>query len=138
MFFDLDASTCTRPSYETVTCFWPMWAGIASEEQSSRMMRGALPKFEVAGGKSRVIGFRFGLWLEQASLLVPKPVEDESAWTGHRGNGCAFLHIVGGLRDSNFRTTPALGHHTKCFAGLRSIVMAILRRRSAARTAGSS
>jgi hypothetical protein len=50
MYFDYDTLTGLNPPYETVTCFWPMWAGISSEDQAARMMSRALPKFEVNGG----------------------------------------------------------------------------------------
>jgi len=36
--------------YESVTSFWAMWAGMASEAQARRMMRVSLSKFEATGG----------------------------------------------------------------------------------------
>ncbi|KFX86475.1 hypothetical protein O988_09554, partial [Pseudogymnoascus sp. VKM F-3808] len=50
MYFDYDTVNKKQMSYESVTTFWPMWAGIASPQQSALLMRYALPKFEVQGG----------------------------------------------------------------------------------------
>ncbi|GAA6034834.1 hypothetical protein JCM8097_009323 [Rhodosporidiobolus ruineniae] len=36
--------------YDSVTTFWPMWCGMASEAQAERIMKCSLHKFEVAGG----------------------------------------------------------------------------------------
>ncbi|KFY79177.1 hypothetical protein V499_01797 [Pseudogymnoascus sp. VKM F-103] len=50
MYFDYDTINKKQMLYESVTTFWPMWAGVASPQQSSLLMRHALPKFEVQGG----------------------------------------------------------------------------------------
>jgi alpha,alpha-trehalase len=50
MYFDYNTKTQRSSLYESVTTFWPMWAGCASEDQALKMMHKALPKFEVAGG----------------------------------------------------------------------------------------
>jgi alpha,alpha-trehalase len=50
MYFDYNTKKRKQSLYESVTTFWPMWAGCASEEQALSMMRNALPKFEVPGG----------------------------------------------------------------------------------------
>ncbi|TFK62394.1 hypothetical protein BDN72DRAFT_777098, partial [Pluteus cervinus] len=36
--------------YESVTSFWPLWAGCASEEQYWQLVTNSLKKFEVLGG----------------------------------------------------------------------------------------
>lgn len=50
MYFDYDTKACKQTRYESVTTLWPLWSGCASEEQALKLVRNALPKFEVAGG----------------------------------------------------------------------------------------
>ncbi|KAH8928246.1 glycoside hydrolase family 37 protein [Atractiella rhizophila] len=50
MYFDYDTVKRKMGLYESVTCFWPMWAGCASEHQAQQLMSKALKKFEVTGG----------------------------------------------------------------------------------------
>ncbi|KAL0250407.1 hypothetical protein I308_102580 [Cryptococcus tetragattii IND107] len=50
MYFDYDTKLRKQTRYESVTTLWPLWAGSASEEQALKLVRNALPKFEVAGG----------------------------------------------------------------------------------------
>ncbi|OXG99109.1 alpha,alpha-trehalase [Cryptococcus neoformans A2-102-5] len=50
MYFDYDTKLRKQARYESVTSLWPLWAGSASEEQALKLVRNALPKFEVAGG----------------------------------------------------------------------------------------
>ncbi|CEG69874.1 Putative Alpha,alpha-trehalase [Rhizopus microsporus] len=50
MYFDYDTIAEEQSNYESVTTFWAMWAKCASQEQAEKMVRMALPKFEVTGG----------------------------------------------------------------------------------------
>ena len=50
MFFDYDFVERRRTRYESVTTLYPLWAGLATPEQALRLVGGALPLFEVAGG----------------------------------------------------------------------------------------
>jgi len=50
MFFDYDFVQQRRARYESVTTFYPLWAGLASPVQARRLVEGALPLFEEAGG----------------------------------------------------------------------------------------
>jgi alpha,alpha-trehalase len=50
MFFDYDFVQQQRTGYESVTTLYPLWAGLATPEQAERLVRGALPLFEVGGG----------------------------------------------------------------------------------------
>ncbi|CAO3679434.1 unnamed protein product [Rhizopus microsporus] len=50
MYFDYDTVKEEQSNYESVTTFWAMWAKCASQEQAEKMVRMALPKFEVTGG----------------------------------------------------------------------------------------
>jgi alpha,alpha-trehalase len=48
----LDYNTKSRKPHtiESVTCFWPLWCGVASPEQAQLLVEHALPKFEMVGG----------------------------------------------------------------------------------------
>ncbi|KAI8139950.1 trehalase-domain-containing protein [Fennellomyces sp. T-0311] len=50
LYFDYNTVTEKQETYETVTAFWAMWAGCASEHQARRMAKNSLSKFEVLGG----------------------------------------------------------------------------------------
>ncbi|WFD44221.1 alpha,alpha-trehalase [Malassezia psittaci] len=50
MFFDYDFVLKEQILYESVTTFWTMWAGLASDLQAHRMVTGSLSKFEEVGG----------------------------------------------------------------------------------------
>jgi alpha,alpha-trehalase len=49
LYFDYNFKTGRRRTYEFATTFYPLWAGIASAEQASRVQKN-LPKFEAPGG----------------------------------------------------------------------------------------
>ena len=49
MYFDYDFEKQTRSNYEYVTAFFPLWAGIPSQEQARTLMQ-HLPTFEKPGG----------------------------------------------------------------------------------------
>ena len=50
MFFDYDVRDGRSHRYVSATTFYPMWAGLATQEQSERLVAEALPLLEVAGG----------------------------------------------------------------------------------------
>lgn len=50
LYFDYDTVLEKQTNYESVTTFWPMWAGCASPEQAESMTQKSLYKFEVLGG----------------------------------------------------------------------------------------
>ncbi|KAK7016348.1 trehalase-domain-containing protein [Favolaschia claudopus] len=49
-YFDYDTVREEQSSYESVTVFWALWAGCASEEQAWLLVTKSLKKFEVLGG----------------------------------------------------------------------------------------
>lgn len=49
MFFDFDLRSGERRDYPFATTFWPLWAGLATREQASRIAA-SLPDFEADGG----------------------------------------------------------------------------------------
>ncbi|PSK58606.1 Neutral trehalase [Elsinoe australis] len=50
MYFDYNTREHKQTGYESATTFWALWAGVASPEQASAMVKRALPLFEVGGG----------------------------------------------------------------------------------------
>ncbi|MBW0464184.1 hypothetical protein O181_003899 [Austropuccinia psidii MF-1] len=50
LYFDYNTKQRTRTSFESVTSFWCLWAGVASDEQAHKLVFNSLKKFEVAGG----------------------------------------------------------------------------------------
>jgi alpha,alpha-trehalase len=50
MYLDYNTKSCTQSDYETVTCMWALWCGVASPHQASLLVSKALPKFEHIGG----------------------------------------------------------------------------------------
>ena len=52
LYFDYNTATATRTTFESVTTLWPLWAGLASPNQASRLVPSALSKFEQTGGLS--------------------------------------------------------------------------------------
>ncbi|KAI6006620.1 glycoside hydrolase family 37 protein [Pisolithus orientalis] len=50
LYFDYDTVQEKQSLYESVTAFWALWAGCASEEQCWKLVSQSLKKFEVLGG----------------------------------------------------------------------------------------
>ncbi|PWN90774.1 trehalase-domain-containing protein [Acaromyces ingoldii] len=50
LYYDYDTDLEEQSVYESVTTFWAMWAGLASEDQAAKMVHNSLKKFEVHGG----------------------------------------------------------------------------------------
>ncbi|KAF8577794.1 glycoside hydrolase family 37 protein [Ramaria rubella] len=50
LYFDYDTVQEKQILYESVTAFWALWAGCASEEQGWKLVVHSLNKFEVLGG----------------------------------------------------------------------------------------
>ncbi|KAH0556780.1 hypothetical protein GP486_005432, partial [Trichoglossum hirsutum] len=50
LYFDYDTVTKKQGNFETVTCFWALWSGVASTDQAALLVSKGLPKFECAGG----------------------------------------------------------------------------------------
>ncbi|MBI2619181.1 MAG: trehalase [Ignavibacteriales bacterium] len=50
MFFDFDVKEGRQREYVSATILYPLWAGLASEEQARLLVRNALPLLEESGG----------------------------------------------------------------------------------------
>jgi len=49
-YLDYNTKTHKQHTVESATCFYALWCGVATPEQASRLVHGALPKFEMVGG----------------------------------------------------------------------------------------
>ena len=50
MFFDYDFVKRKQTGFESVTTLYPLWAGLATNEQAATLVEHAVPLFEEAGG----------------------------------------------------------------------------------------
>ncbi|PWN25540.1 putative neutral trehalase [Jaminaea rosea] len=50
LYYDYDTVKEEQSVYESVTCYWAMWAGMSSESQASKLVHQSLKRFEVQGG----------------------------------------------------------------------------------------
>ncbi|KAG8928293.1 alpha,alpha-trehalase nth1 [Tulasnella sp. 418] len=50
LYFDYDTVKKRQILYESVTAFWALWAGCASDEQAWKLVSHSMEKFEVIGG----------------------------------------------------------------------------------------
>lgn len=50
MFFDYDFVQGEQTGFESVTTLYPLWAGLATDEQAAALVERAVPLFEEAGG----------------------------------------------------------------------------------------
>ena len=52
LYFDYNTVTKEQRGFETVTCLWALWCGVASPQQAALLVEKGLPKFECPGGLS--------------------------------------------------------------------------------------
>lgn len=50
MYFDYDTVKRKQTTFESVTAFWALWAGVATPKQAAQLVSKSLPKFEAVGG----------------------------------------------------------------------------------------
>lgn len=50
IFLDYCCKSKVQKPYESATCFYALWAGVATKKQAKNMIKKTLPKLEVAGG----------------------------------------------------------------------------------------
>ncbi|KAK4699912.1 alpha,alpha-trehalase, partial [Phenoliferia sp. Uapishka_3] len=50
IYTDWDCAKGKQSLYDTVTTFWPLWCGMASDAQAEKIMKFSLHKFEAPGG----------------------------------------------------------------------------------------
>lgn len=50
IFYDYHIKQEQQNKYESATCLWPLWAGMATQEQADKLVKHSLVKFEQWGG----------------------------------------------------------------------------------------
>lgn len=50
IYLDYNTKSRTQTSFESATCFWALWCGVASPHQAARLVAKSLPRFERVGG----------------------------------------------------------------------------------------
>ncbi|GAA5887318.1 hypothetical protein JCM6882_002490 [Rhodosporidiobolus microsporus] len=81
IYTDYDCKKRKQSLYDSVTTFWPMWCGMASEQQAEKIMKCSLHKFEVAGGLvSGTEGSRGRISLQRPNRQWDYP----AAWPPHQ------------------------------------------------------
>ncbi|BGP14321.1 hypothetical protein JCM10213_004448 [Rhodosporidiobolus nylandii] len=92
IYTDFDCKKKKQSLYDSVTTFWPMWCGMASERQAERIMKCSLHKFEVAGGLvSGTESSRGRISLQRPNRQWDYP----AAWPPHQIMAWVGLHKYG-------------------------------------------
>ncbi|KAL8692543.1 MAG: hypothetical protein Q9218_002464 [Villophora microphyllina] len=52
MYFDYNTVTKQQSTAESATCLWPLWCGVANDEQAARLVKNGVPRLECVGGLS--------------------------------------------------------------------------------------
>lgn len=90
-YFDYDTLKGKQLTYETVTCFWTLWCGVANPEQARTLVSQALQKFECRGGLSVGSQESCGNWLNREHHQWDYPYgwapHQMLAWDGLRSYG---------------------------------------------------
>ncbi|KAL9597381.1 MAG: hypothetical protein Q9219_005190 [cf. Caloplaca sp. 3 TL-2023] len=50
LYRDYNTVNRRQSTFDTVTCLWPLWCGVASDYQAARLVEDGIPRFERAGG----------------------------------------------------------------------------------------
>ncbi|KAJ3207011.1 alpha,alpha-trehalase nth1 [Entophlyctis luteolus] len=85
LFLDYDCKKHERPSFETVTAMWALWAGVASADQSKVLIPKCLQLFEVVGGLvSTSEKSRGEITAERMPRQWDYPYDDNLGWAPHQ------------------------------------------------------
>lgn len=49
-YFDYNTATRRQTTFDSATCLWPLWCGIASTHQAARLVKGGMSRLECEGG----------------------------------------------------------------------------------------
>ncbi|KAL1753523.1 glycoside hydrolase family 37 protein [Schizophyllum commune] len=119
LYFDYDTATEQQSLYETVTAFWALWAGCASEEQGWKLVSNSLKKFEVLGGVVPGTEESRG----QISLDRPNRQWDYPyAWPPHQIMAWVGLERYGYLEDAQRLAYRFLYMMTTAFVDFNGVV----------------
>lgn len=119
MYFDYDYKRQERSTYESVTCLWPLWAGMCSKEQAEGLVKHALPKFEEAGGLvSGTRASRGGITLNKPTRQWDYPY----GWAPHQMLAWQGLTRYGYERDTHRLVYRWLYMITRAFSDFNGVV----------------
>jgi len=119
LYFDYDTVTEKQSLYESVTAFWTLWAGCASEEQCWKLVSKSLDKFEVLGGLvSGTEESRGKISLDRPNRQWDYPY----AWPPHQIMAWVGLERYGYLEDAQRLAYRFLYMMTTAFVDFNGVV----------------
>jgi len=119
LFYDFNAKDFKQSSYESVTAFWSLWAGLASQEQAEKLVVNSLSKFEVPGGLVACTEASRG----EISLVRPNRQWDyPAAWAPHQILAWVGLERYGFTQESQRTAYRWLYMMTKAFVDYNGVV----------------
>ncbi|KAA1083428.1 alpha,alpha-trehalase nth1 [Puccinia graminis f. sp. tritici] len=119
LFFDFNAKEFKQSNYESVTAFWSLWAGLASQEQAEKLVKTSLTKFEVPGGLVACTEASRG----EISLVRPNRQWDyPAAWAPHQILAWVGLERYGFTQESQRTAYRWLYMMTKAFVDYNGVV----------------
>ncbi|KIM84202.1 glycoside hydrolase family 37 protein [Piloderma croceum F 1598] len=119
LYFDYDTVTEKQSLYESVTAFWSLWAGCASEEQCWKLVSKSLNKFEVLGGLvSGTEESRGKISLDRPNRQWDYPY----AWPPHQIMAWVGLERYGYLEDGQRLAYRFLYMMTTAFVDFNGVV----------------
>jgi alpha,alpha-trehalase len=77
MYHDYNTVTNQQTPFRSVTTFYPLWSGLASEEQAKQLIEGMLPQFEHVGGMVSTLPLPGSSWL-------PRQWDYPYGWAPHQ------------------------------------------------------
>ncbi|THH03615.1 hypothetical protein EW145_g6142 [Phellinidium pouzarii] len=118
-YFDYDTVQMKQILYESVTAFWMLWAGAASEEQCWKLVTHSLKKFEVIGGLvSGTEESRGKISLDRPNRQWDFPY----AWPPHQIMAWVGLERYGYLEDAQRLAYRFLYMMTTAFVDFNGVV----------------
>ncbi|KIK33242.1 glycoside hydrolase family 37 protein [Suillus luteus UH-Slu-Lm8-n1] len=119
LYFDYDTVLEKQSLYESVTAFWALWAGCASEEQCWNLVSQSLKKFEVLGGLvSGTEESRGKISLDRPNRQWDYPY----AWPPHQIMTWVGLERYGYLEDAQRLSYRFLYMMTTAFVDFNGVV----------------
>ncbi|KAI0671859.1 trehalase-domain-containing protein [Trametes maxima] len=119
LYFDYDTVQEKQSLYESVTAFWTLWAGCASEEQCWKLISHSLKKFEVLGGLvSGTEESRGKISLDRPNRQWDYPY----AWPPHQIMAWVGLERYGYLEDAQRLAYRFLYMMTTAFVDFNGVV----------------
>lgn len=119
LYFDYDTVQEKQSLYESVTAFWTLWAGCASEDQCWKLISQSLKKFEVLGGLAS------GTEESRGKISLDRPNRQWDypyAWPPHQIMTWVGLERYGYLEDAQRLAYRWLYMMTTAFVDFNGVV----------------